>query len=97
MNNARNSSIRTNRQVDLGPADWPTCDQERELHCLRHLTDPVKIRRFDSVVNSHELFEKEVVVLYTRGVVGYLAALEALKKAGMLVLEANGVKIKYVG
>ncbi len=86
------------RVAELQGADWPTCDQERELHCVRHHTDDVFVRRFDGVVYAFELkMNNEAVSVFVPSPVAHLVAVRTLRLAGMGILLDDGNKITYVG
>lgn len=85
-----------NLSTELEPSEWPTSNQERELHCVQHITDPACVRRFDSVVYEFELrMNDEVVTVYAAPPVAHWVALDALRKAELVVLYDDGIKILY--
>ena len=89
---------RTNKVTELRASEYPTCNQERELQILRHITDEPKWRRFDNVVYDFELdMNNEVVTLFVPFVTEHQAVVEALNEAGMTILLDDGNKILYVG
>lgn len=86
------------RVTELRPTDWPVCDQERELHCVRHITDEVRVRRFDNVLYDFELhMNNEAVTVYVPAPVMHWASVKALRAAGMTIILDDGNKITYVG
>ncbi len=87
------------RVRELRGADWPTSDQERELHCVRHHTDKVKHRRFDTIIEEweHRCLNHEAVNVYVTGIVAHHAAVQVLTQAGMTILLDDGIRILYIG
>lgn len=101
MRTERTIKVKNNQRTqvkELRPSMWPVCDQERELHCVRHITDEVRVRRFDSVLYDFELrMNAEAVTVFVPAPVAHQVSIVTLKKAGMRILLDDGNKILYVG
>ena len=84
----------SNKSIDALPAEWPVCDQDRELWCLRHLTD--ELVEDEAVVSLQvEVPIQDVVTLYSPRPVEHLVSVSVLRQAGLVILFDDGNKVVY--